>query len=37
MKKFILNFKIINKSNGCYLIVMKYVYDIYLFVKGKNN
>lgn len=37
MKKFILNFKIINKSIDCYLIVMKYIYDIYLFVKGKSN
>lgn len=35
--KIILNVKIINKSNDSYLIVMKYVYDIYLFVKGKNN
>lgn len=37
MKKPISNFKTINKSNDCYLTVTKYVYDIYLLVKGKNN
>lgn len=37
MKKPISNFKTITKSNDCFLTVTKYIYDIYLLVKGKNN
>lgn len=37
MKKSISNFKTINKSDDCYLTVTKYIYDIYLLVKGKSN